>query len=461
MKKVILSLTLVAATFSFAQKKEISAAVKAVDAGDVATAKSQISAADAVIGNRFQILEPSLLEQYYYAKGLSLFKDGKISEGAEFLAKIGELGKSKFYTGKDGKEKVFFFGKEAADKSGIAGLKEESYTPSLTNKLAQALNPSIQAASKTAMDAYNNKNYAVAGPKFNEVYNLLKAAGQDDKMYKYYSGITYALGGDRVKAIDAYNYLINSGYTGVETKYLAKNKKSGQVESLDKNQWELFKKMGASGDFSDFTTETTKSIEEELYETNIGLLSESERYDEALVLADKALAKFPKNNKISDAKSMAYYKSGKTDEFIAALKETVAKNPNDKDSWYNLGVMASKDPGKYDDAVGYFEKAINVDPKFVNALQNLTFLVMGDDEKAINEYNAKRKSGNIDEANKIIEARRQRFAKALPYAEKWYAADPTNIDAVSLLKSFYTSAKNTTKAAEFKAKEDALKAQGK
>ncbi len=103
------------------------------------------------------------------------------------------------------------------------------------------------------------------------------------------------------------------------------------------------------------------------------------------------------------------------------------------------------------------EKAINIDPKFVNALQNITFLVMGDDEKAIGDYNAKRKAGNIDEANKIIEARRQRFAKALPYAEKWYTADPTNVDAVSLLRSFYTSAKNTTKAAEFKAKEEALR----
>ncbi len=457
MKKVILSLTLIAATFSFAQKKEIAAAVKAIDAGDITTAKSQISAADSQIGGKFQILEPSLLEQYYYAKGLSLFKDGKISEGAEFLGKIAELGKTKVYAGKDGKEKVFFLGKEAADKSGISGLKEESYTPALTNKLAQALNPSIQAASKTAMEAYNAKNYAVAGPKFNEVYNLLRAAGQDDKMYKYYSGITYALGGEKEKAIDTYNYLINSGYTGVETKYLAKNKKSGQVETLDKSSWELYKKMGASGDFSDFTTETSKSIEEELYETNIGLLSESNRYDEALTLADKALVKFPKNSKIADAKSMAYFKSGKTDEFIASLKETVAKNPNDKDSWYNLGVMASKDPAKYDDAVGYFEKAINIDPKFVNALQNITFLVMGDDEKAIGDYNAKRKAGNIDEANKIIEARRQRFAKALPYAEKWYTADPTNVDAVSLLRSFYTSAKNTTKAAEFKAKEEALR----
>ena len=461
MKKVFLSLTLIAATLTFAQKKEITAAVKAVDGGDVATAKAQISAADAILGGKLHLLEPSVLEQYYYAKGLSLFKDGKVTEGSEFLGKIGELGKTTFYTGKDGKTKVYFAGKQAADASGLAGLKEEKFVPTLVGKLQQTLNPSIQSASKVAMDAYNNKNYTVAGPKFNEVYNLLKAAGNEDKMYKYYSGITYALGKDYPNAIDAYKYLIDSGYTGVETKYLAKNKKTGQQESMDKNSWDIVKKMGAAGEYEDFKTEVSKSIEEELYETLLGLYNDSERYDDVIAYADKAIAKFPKNNKFSDSKGMAYYKSGKTDQFVATLKEAVAKNPNDKDSWYNLGVMVSKDPAKVEEGIGYLKKATEVDPKFANAWQNLTFLTMGDDEKAIDSYNAKRKAGQIDEANKIIEARRQRFISAIPYAEGWHAADPTNVDPVSLLKTFYNSARNTAKSNEYKAKEEALKAQGK
>ena len=461
MKKVFLSLTLIAATFSFAQKKEISAAVKAVDGGDISTAKAQVAAADAILGGKLHLLEPSLLEQYYYAKGLSLFKDGKVSEGGEFLGKIGELGKTTFYTGKDGKTKVYFAGKQAADASGLTGLKEEKYAPTFVGKLQQTLNPAIQSASKVAMDAYNNKNYTVSGPKFNEVYNLLKAAGTDDKMYKYYSGITYALGKDYPNAIEAYKYLIDSGYTGVETKYLAKNKKTGQQETMDKTSWDLVKKMGAAGDYEDFKTEVTKSIEEEMYETLVGLYIDSEKYDDAIIYADKAIAKFPKNSKFADSKGMAYYKSGKIDEFVANLKEVVSKNPNDKDSWYNLGVMVSKDPAKTEEGVGYLKKAVEIDPKFSNAWQNLTFLTMGDDEKAIDSYNAKRKAGQIDEANKIIEARRKRFVDAIPYAEGWHAADPSNIDPVSLLKTFYNSARNTAKSNEFKAKEDALKAQGK
>lgn len=103
-----------------------------------------------------------------------------------------------------------------------------------------------------------------------------------------------------------------------------------------------------------------------------------------------------------------------------------------------------------------FLKALEIKPGYVPALQNLTYITMGDDEKAVDEYNAAKKAGKQDLANKIIEARRLRFAAALPYAEKWYAAEPDNLDVVSLLKGFYTSAKNEAKVAEFKAKEAAL-----
>ncbi|MEC5394342.1 tetratricopeptide repeat protein [Bergeyella sp. RCAD1439] len=459
MRKLVLSLAMVTVTFAFAQKKEIASAVKAVESGDHATATAQVAAAESAFGGQTHLLEPALLEQYYYAKGLALIKAGKTSEGASVLSKISDLASSKIYTGKDGKTKVYFVGKAAADASGISGLKEESYTPSLTPKVISAVNPLVQNANKAAVDAYNAKNYAVAGPKFREVYNLLKAAGQNNKQYLYYSAITYALGNDKAKAIETYNELIDSGYTGVETKYLAKNKKTGQMEELEKSAWDLMKKAGATGDYTDFKTETSKSVELEIYETNVGLMMESEKYTEAIALANKGLEKFPASTRLSELRGLAYYKSGKTEEFVASLKEQVAKNPNDRDSWYNLGVLASKDPSKYSEAEGYFKKALEIDPKYALAYQNLTYMAMDldNDQKHIDKYNELRKAGKADEANKIIEARRARFAKALPYAEKWYEADPKNVDAVSLLKSLYQSTNNEAKAKEFREKEAAMK----
>ncbi len=458
MKKIFLSAAMLTVAFAFGQKKEIAAAVKAIDAGDVSTANSQIAQAEAAMENKTYLLEPALLEQYYYAKGLGLLKSGKTAEGATYLAKINELSKNKIYSGKDAsKTRVYYVGKAAADASGIQGLKEETYAPTLTGKLSSSINPVIEKTNKVALDAYNAKKYAEAAPKFQEVYNLLNAAGQDNKKYLYYAGLTYALADKKKEATDIYLVLIDDNYSGIESSYTAKNKKSGEVENLEKSTWDLYKKMGAAGDYTEFKTETSKSVEQELYETTAALLIDSERGEEALTLIEKGLKKFPASSKLSELQGSAYYKTGKTNEFVTNLKAQLAKNPNDANNWYNLGVLQSKDPATEADAIVSYKKAVEIKPDFAQAWQNLTYTTMGDDAKAIDDFNAARKAQKTELANKIIGDRRARLAATLPYAEKWYQYDATNSDVVGLLKGLYLSTKNDAKFKEFKAKEEAMK----
>ena len=448
--------------FAFGQKKEIAAAVKAVESGDIAATNAQLAQAESAMGGKTYMVEPAVLEQYYYAKGLALLKSGKTAEGATYLAKINELAKNKIYAGKDAsKNKVYYVGKEAAEASGIQGLKEETYSPTLTAKLGASLNPGIEAANKAALDAYNAKNYAAAAPKFQEVYDLLSAAGQENKKYLYYSGLTYALADKKNEASAIYVNLLDSGYNGIETTYTAKNKKTNEVENLEKTTWDLYKKMGASGEYTDFKSETSKSVEQELYETTAALLIDSEKAEDALNLIEKGLKKFPTSAKLTELQGTAYYKSGKTNEFVNNLKMQLAKNPNDANNWYNLGVLQSKDPATEAEALTSYKKAVELKPDFAQAYQNMTYMTMGDDAKAIDNYNAARKAGKIEEANKIIEARRVRLAATLPYAEKWYQYEPTSVEAVGLLQGLYMSTKNEAKQKEFKAKAEAMKAAAK
>ncbi|WPC14589.1 tetratricopeptide repeat protein [Riemerella anatipestifer] len=382
-------------TLAFSQKKEIQNAFKAIESGDIAATNAELSKAEVLIGSKSYLVEPSLLEQYYYSKGVALIKSGKTTEGATWLGKIGDLSKSKIYTGKDAdKNKVYFVGKEAAETSGIAGLKEESYVSKLSDKLPQLINPMLKTAGDEAYQAYQAKDHIKAAAKYLEVYNLLKAAGTDDKLYQYYAGLNYALANDKSKAIEVYSDLIKSGYTGVTTIYKAKNKKTGQDENLDKNGFETLKRLGSASDYTDFRTEQTPSIEQELYETNAALLIDSERYTDALNLLEKGIKKFPKSNKLSELQGTAYYKSGKTNEFINNLKNVVASNPNDKVSWYNLGVLLSKDEAKLNEAEGAFKRALEIDPDYVPAIQGIFYNVymLGDDGKVIEKAEAARKA---------------------------------------------------------------------
>lgn len=459
MKKIFLSAAVLTLSFASAQKKEIGNAFKAIESGDNNTAVAQLSAAETAMGNKTYLLEPESLEQYYYTKGLTLMNSGKTQEGAAFLAKINDLSKMKIYSGKNSeKERVYYVGKDAADKSGVSGLKEETYIPTTSSKLAQKINPVLQKTNQAAVDAFNAKNYAVAGDKFEETYFLLKAAGTDDKSILMNAAIAYSTAEKIDKATEIYNGLIESGYTGIETTYTAKNKKSGEADKLDKSSWDLYKKMGDKSEYSDFKMETSKSVEKDLYTVNAQNLYNAKRYDEAIKVVDKGLVKFPGDGFLLNIKGLSYYNSGKSEEFIEILKTQLAANPKDHENWYNLGLMYRNDPATAAESQAAYEKAIEIKPDYIPALQNVTYLIMGEDEKAIEKYNAAKKAGKMDEANKILEARRDRFIKAIPFAEKWYAAAPTSLDVVSLLKGLYRTAKDNANIAKFEALEATLKA---
>lgn len=327
-------------------------------------------------------------------------------------------------------------------------------------KDAKDVSAQLQASNKAAMDAYQAKNYAVAAPKFLEVYNLMKTSGQDDKVYMYYAGLSYALANNVDESIKIYTDLINSGYTGVTTQYTAKQNKSGDVETYDKNTWELLKKS-SSKDYSDFKTEQTKSVEPDLYETLSTLLLNAKKNDEALAIIEKGLAKFPNNAKLKEYQGTALYATGNTDKFLANLKEQLAKNPNDATNWYNLGVLQAKTPATEAESLTSFQKAIELagtnTQLLNNAYQNLVYTSLGDDAKAVENINALRKS-DPDKATTLIEARKERFNKALPYAEKWHQTNPESLDAVTTLREIYGITKNQAKANEMKAKEAALQA---
>lgn len=342
----------------------------------------------------------------------------------------------------------------------ILGIAIVSSAFAFGQKDAKDVDAQLQASNKAAFDAYDAKNYVVAAPKFLEVYNLKKTSGQDDKVYMYYAGLSYALANNVDESIKIYTDLINSGYTGIQTQYTAKDK-AGKVESFNKAIWEQLKK---SKDYTDFKVEQTPSVEPDLYETLSTLLLNAKKNDEALAIIEKGLAKYPNNAKLKEYQGSALFASGNTDKFLTNLKEQLAKNPNDATNWYNLGVLQAKNPATEADALVSFQKAIDLagtKPELAtlsnNAYQNLVYTSLGDDAKAVDSINALRKS-DPDKATTLIEARKERFNKALPYAEKWHQINPENLDAVTTLKEIYVITKNQAKAAEMKAKEAALQA---
>jgi tetratricopeptide (TPR) repeat protein len=76
-------------------------------------------------------------------------------------------------------------------------------------------------------------------------------------------------------------------------------------------------------------------------------------------------------------------KGEKYDEAIPLLQKVVADNPRDADAWNYLGFCARK-LGKKEDSLGYYQKALAVDPKHKGANEYLgeLYLMMNDLPKA-------------------------------------------------------------------------------
>lgn len=455
MKKLMFAAAGLLSMSVFAQKNEVKNAFKALEGNDLSTAKAQLSAADNLLAGKTYLLDPETQEQYFYTKGILAMKNGNTSEGAQAFAKLGQMSKTSFYTGKDSqKNKVFYLGKSEADASGISGLKTENYVPTLASKVNTAINPLLNQVNSEAVKAYEAKNYTGAGQKFEQVYNLMNAMGSAEGQYLYNAGLSYAQGSDYANAARVFKTLIDQGYTGVSTLYTAKEKSTGKTVQVDKGSWDMMKK---TSDYTDFKTETTPSVEEQLYESYATLLVNGEKYGEATDFIKKAMTKYPKSAVLSNLQGVAYYKSGKSAEFASSLRQTLQNNPNDAQAWYNLGVILSEDPASKGEAEQAYRKAIVIQPDMKDAYTNLGNLLMGDDGKAVDAINAARKAGNAGEVSRLSEERRARFRNAIPVLESYYKMNPNDLDTVSLLKGLYLSTQNNAKFEDFKAKESLLK----
>lgn len=93
----------------------------------------------------------------------------------------------------------------------------------------------------------------------------------------------------------------------------------------------------------------------------------------------------PKDQARESAFDQAVYfiKAEKYDEAIPLLKQVVADNPKDADAWNYLG-FASRKLGRKEEALGYYQKALAIDPKHKGAHEYLgeLYLQMDDLPKA-------------------------------------------------------------------------------
>ncbi|GAA4304507.1 tetratricopeptide repeat protein [Aestuariibaculum suncheonense] len=412
-KQIIVALAFSVGAFSFAQKKELKAAEKAIKGTNYAEAKSALKQVEA-----FMPLEDKYKADYYYLYAQSLYAGGagSLSDIDEAIKSLGKIEGS---------------------------LSEES-----TELKQQMINSLLTKGN----EAYEGNDYTNASQYFEKAYRL----SPKDTTFLYYAAATAINVPDYDRALSIYEELRDLGYTGVKTEYYATNAETKKEETFEnKNMRDISVKAKSHTNPGERTTESKKP---EIVK-NIAIIyvnkGDNEKAIEAMAAAK---AESPNDVNLILTEANVHYKMGNTEKFKALLEQATKMDPSNPELQYNLGVIASES-GENEQAKGYYEKTIELDPNYVNAYINLSALVLSKEEGIIKEMNGLGSSKKDDlRYDELRQQRQDLYREAVPYLEKALTIDGENVNAAKTLMNIYSILGETAKKDEMKAKVDAIEA---
>ena len=396
-----------------AQKKELKAAQKLVDAASYDAAFSSLTENADLLSSA----EPKYASHYHYLLGVTL------QAKKEFLTVVAEF------------DKVKSIEKEA-------GL----------NKYTQLINgnkPSLVADVVNQAVSYNtDENYKDAGELLYLDYEL-----DDENLdYLYYAASSAVNSGDFEKALPYYLTLKEKNYTGSVTKFYATEVSTGVESEVDQNTYKIYEK---SKEFTNLRTGLSESRLPEIVK-NIALIHVSNGDNEAAMTAIKDARKLsPKDVGLILTEADLYIKLGDETRFGALMQEAIAQDPTNAMLYYNLGVVNGNE-GKRDEAIGYYKKAIELDPTYEASYLNLSSIILEGESSIVEQMNNLGTSAADNRKYDVLKAKREAlFLEAAPFLEQLVKINPKNIEAITTLKNIFGTIGDT---ANFKKYRDMLEA---
>ncbi len=410
-KQIILALAICLSVFSFAQKKELKAAEKAIKGVNFSEAKAALNQAKALMG----AMDEKSKAKYYYLLGKALYANGSgtsddIDSAIENLEKV-----------------------KGAYKTEIAELKQ-----TMTNGILAKGN-----------EAYEAKDFAKASKHFEHAYRT----SAKDTLFLYYAAATAVNVQEYDRALQLYEELKSMNYTGITKEYFATNKETGEEEVIDEQTRDIYVKAKSHINPGERLTDSRKP---EIVK-NIALIYVNQGDNEKALKAMKdARAESPDDINLILSEANVHFKMGNTENFKTLLVKATEMDPDNAELRYNLGVIAS-DSGEVEEAKAYYNKAIELDPNYINAYINMAALVLGQEEALIEEMNGLGSSKADDKRyDELREERQEVYKSAVPLLTKALEINPKSINAAKTLMNIYSVLGETDKYKSLKETVDTL-----
>lgn len=419
-KYMVMSLALMLSTLTFAQKKELKSAEKAIKNNDFSSAKASVSAAEALMS----AMDDKLKAKFYLLKGQALYAMGAGNE-ADVNAALKSFDELETLEQKTGKK---------------------TYTPK-----ADALKLEMSKVFiEKAQNALGQKNYEVSYKNFESAYRVSKS----DTLYLYNAALLATSGQSYDKALEMFAELQDLGYTGISTEYLATDKTTGEEQSFPSSGLRDISVKAGTHEKSRNKKSESKAAD---IAKNIALIYiDKGENDKAIAAIEDAKKINPNDFNLLVSEANVRYKLGQKDEYRRLISKALELEPDNIDLLFNLGVVAG-DSGDIVEAKKYYDMAIEMDPTYTRAYMNMAALILDQEQGILDEMSKLGMSAADDKKYDELKAKKtQLYKDAVPYLKSAFENDPNNLNAARTLMNIYGALDDTANQDVMKAKIEAI-----
>lgn len=406
-KYLILGFVMIFVGSISAQKKELRNAGKALDKGNFEKATMDLDAAEALL----ESMDDKQKSEFHLLKSKLYFNGGAANLEDTVMAI------------------------EAFEK-----VSNPNNAQSKEKHLVNLINHLVNKGS----DFVEKNDYSSASDCFSNAYRISKK----DTIYLYYAASSSVNAKEYDKSLTMYKELKSLNFTGIEKQYFALNIITNMEEAFDNK---LLRDASVQAKtHSNPTEKKSKSRYPEIIKNMALIYNQMGDTEKALGAMLEARAENPDDLNLILTEANVYYAMGNIDKFKSLLEYATELDSENPELQYNLGVIAAE-ANDVENAKKYYTRAIELNPKYVNAYINLAALILGQEESIIEEMNNLGTSAADDRRyDELRLERKELYFEAIPYLEQAIDIDSNNFQAARTLSNIYSATGDDAKAKEYR-----------
>ncbi len=283
----------------------------------------------------------------------------------------------------------------------------------------------------------------------NELYEAY-LTDTKDTIVLYNAAVTFINGKDYTTALKHYETLKTINFSGIGTNYFATNRMTKTEENFSTEHDQNLSIQ--AGTHEKPRNGKRSSKRGEIYKNIALIYFQNGHIEKAKKAISDARIKNPEDISLALAEANLFLENKDYESYKKTIEPILKGNQNDVDLVFNLGVLSAKAKNTAD-AENFYLKTITLNPKYINAYINLSFLKLDEVETINEEMNKLGTSpGEMKKYDNLKAKRDTIYKKTIPYLQKAIEINPEDEGVSKNLLSVYNALEMTAEYKELKAK---------